>query len=194
MPPKPGGGGSRHSRRNQSLNPHTRARTTQPSIASQAGSNRLAPKPAQSGFSIAPLILERAKLNKMELNDIIKQKFAHVKISDIQCSRSGIFTIQSSDVQSFNQLLNELSTVMTSNGHATAKVFVPRSIQRIKDTEKVPFVKRVDIEIPDNRIIEAIKSIGIDVTNVARLTGKDGKTPTRTVILQDQRTNLCQMR
>ena len=70
---------------------------------------------------------------------------------------------------------------MTSNGHISAKVFVLRSIQRIKDTEKVAYVKRVNIEIPENRIIEAIKSIGIDVTNVARLQGKDGKTSTRTV-------------
>jgi len=112
MPPKEGGGGSRLKRQNRSHDPLTRTTTTQPSIASQTGRNRLAPKPAQSGFTIAPLILEGVKFNKMELNDIIKQKFGNVKINDIQSSRTGAFTIQSSDVQSFNQLLNELSTVM----------------------------------------------------------------------------------
>lgn len=186
MPPKNGGNSSRPVRRNHSLDLHRQPRTTtttatKPSIASQAGKNRLAPKLAQSGLSIAPLILEGVKLNKMELNDVIKQKFDGVKIRDIQGSRTGIFTIQASDVQSFNKLLNELQTTMSSNGHGSAKVFVPRSIQRIKDTEKVAFVKRVDTEIPEDRIVEAIRSIGIDVTNVARLLGKDGKTPTRTL-------------
>lgn len=187
MPPKNGGNGSRQARRNHSLDQRTQPRTTttttaiKPSIASQAGKNRLAPKLAQSGFSIAPLILEGVKLNKMELNDVIKQKFGDVKIRDIQGSRTGTFTIQASDIQSFNKLLNELQTTMSSNGHGSAKVFVPRSIQRIKDTEKVAFVKRVDTEIPEDRIVEAIRSIGIDVTSVARLLDKDGKTPTRTL-------------
>ena len=70
---------------------------------------------------------------------------------------------------------------MTSNGHPTAKVFLSRSIQRIQDTETVVFVKRVDVEIPEDRIIEATERIGIEVTNVTGLTGKDGKTSTRTL-------------
>lgn len=186
MPPKNGGNGSRLPRRNHSLDTRVQSRTTtttttKPSIASQAGKNRLAIKSTQSGFNIAPLILEGVKLNKMELNDVIKQKFGGVTIRDIQGSRTGIFTIQASDVQSFNKLLNELQATMISNGHGSAKVFVPRSIQRIKDTEKVAFVKRVDTEIPEDRIVEAIRSIGIDVTNVARLLGKDGKTASRTL-------------
>ncbi|CAF1960454.1 unnamed protein product, partial [Rotaria magnacalcarata] len=56
--------------------------------------------------------------------------------------------------------------------------FVPRSIQRIKDTEMVAFVKRVDLEIPDNRITEALTKVGLDVINVIRLTRKDGNAPT----------------
>jgi hypothetical protein len=61
------------------------------------------------------------------------------------------------------------------------KLFVPRSIQRIKYTEKVAFAKRVDLKIPEDRITTTLKGLGLDVTNVTRLASKDGNTPTRTV-------------
>jgi hypothetical protein len=147
----------------------------------QAGQFSLAGKTNQSKFAIAPLILEGVKLNKLELNDILKQQLNDVKIADIQLARSGAFTIYSTDVQSFNRLLNELASIISGMGQPDAKVYVPRSIQRIKDTEKLAFVKRVDLEIPEDRITEALKTVGLEVTNVTRLTGKDGKTPTRTV-------------
>jgi hypothetical protein len=74
-----------------------------------------------------------------------------------------------------------LASTLNNNGQPGAKVYVPRSIQRIKDTEKLAFVKRVDLEIPESRITEALKAVGLDVINVTRLTGKDGKTATQTV-------------
>ncbi|CAF4554150.1 unnamed protein product, partial [Rotaria magnacalcarata] len=61
-----------------------------------------------------------------------------------------------------------------------AEIFVHRSIQRIKDTEMVAFVKRVDLEIPDNRITEALTKVGLDVINVTRLNRKHGNIPTST--------------
>jgi hypothetical protein len=136
---------------------------------------------SQPKFNIAPLVLEGVKLNKLQLNDILKQHLDVVKISDIQLGRTGIFTLYAADVKSFNCLLNDFTSILTSNGQPTAKIYVPRSIQRIKETEKVAFVKRVDLEIPEDRITEALKTVGLDVTNVVRLTSKDGKTPTRTV-------------
>ena len=75
------------------------------------------------------------------------------KFNDIQLSRSGAFTLYASDVSSFNRLLNDFTSILTANGHPGAKIFVPRSIQRIKDTEKVAFVKRVDLELPEDRIL-----------------------------------------
>jgi len=142
----------------------------------------LASASSQSKFVIAPLVVEGISFNKLQLNDILKQQMSDIKLTDIQLSRAGIFTLYAADVKSFNRLLNDLPTILTSNGQpAQSKVFVPRSIQRIKDTDKVAFVKRVDPEIPDDRIIEALKSIGLDATNVLRLTGKDGNTATRTV-------------
>lgn len=180
MPPKTGGGGNSHDRRNHSADARSRAKASKPSMG-HGGRSLLALRPAQSIFSIAPLILEGVSINKMLLNDLIKQNFGDVKINNIQCSRTGTFTIQAGDVKSFNLILNELPVFLSTNGFAAAKLFVPRSIQRIKDTEKVAFVKRVDIEIPDNRILAAIKDAGIDVLNVARLNGKDGKTPTQTL-------------
>ncbi|CAF4550564.1 unnamed protein product, partial [Rotaria magnacalcarata] len=68
-----------------------------------------------------------------------------------------------------------------ANGQQAEKIFVPRSIQRIKDTEIVAFVKRADLEIPDNRITEALTKVGLDVISVIRLTRKDGNAPTSTI-------------
>ncbi|CAF4993394.1 unnamed protein product, partial [Rotaria socialis] len=104
-----------------------------------------------------------------------------VKIHDIQLSRSGLFTLYASDVSSFNRLLNEFTIILATNGQQAAKIFVPRSIQRIKDTEMVAFVKRVDLEIPENRITESLTKVGLDVINVIRLTRKDGNAPTSTI-------------
>ncbi|CAF4679021.1 unnamed protein product, partial [Rotaria sp. Silwood2] len=112
------------------------------------------------------------KLNKLQLNDVIKQHLKDLRISDIQLSRTGNFTIYAADVRSFNHLLNELTPLLARNGQATAKIYVPRSIQRIKDTEKVAFVKNVDIEIPEGRITEALKDVGLDAIDVVRLVNK----------------------
>jgi hypothetical protein len=187
MPPKTGGGGGAK-KRNKSLDNQPRHPTTTPATTTtktqrtgHVGNNSMATKASQRNFSIAPLILEGVKLNKLQLNDIIKQQLDDVRISDIQLGRSGIFTIYANDVQSFNRLLNELTSILSSKGEQAAKIYVPRSIQRIKDTDKVAFVKRVDLELPEDRITEALKAVGLDVTNVSRLTSKDGKTPTRTI-------------
>ena len=197
MPPKKGGGGGRQKRRTHSLDPTnqrtkaplsstttTTAKTTAKTTKEPSAQNTMFIKeqrPTRLGPNIAPLILEGAKLNKMELNDVIKSHFGDVNIRNIQLGKTGAFTIQAGDYKTFNHLLKELTTAMASKGHESTKVFVPRSIQRIKDTEKVAFVKRVDVEIPTERIIESIKNVGLLVTKVDRLIGKDGKTPTRTV-------------
>ena len=177
MPPKTGGVGKR---RNLSLD----NRASQPA-ARNGPDHSVKPlgagKTSQPKFNIAPLILEGVNVNKLQMNDLIKQHLKDVKVNDIQLSRSGSFTLYANDVSSFNRLLNEFTSILTANGHPGAKLFVPRSIQRIKDTEKVAFIKRVDLELPEDRIFGALKNVGLDVINVTRLTGKDGKTPIRTI-------------
>ncbi|CAF4417421.1 unnamed protein product, partial [Rotaria sp. Silwood2] len=159
-----------------SHSPRTKASAgTKASVGIKAGGK------VQSKFSIAPLILEGVKLNKLQLNDTIKQNLIDLRISDIQLSRSGSFTLYASDISSFNCLLNELTPILATNGQATAKIYVPRSIQRIKDTEKVAFVKNVDSEIPESRITEALKDVGLDAIDVVRLMNKTKNMPTRTV-------------
>ncbi|CAM4823918.1 unnamed protein product [Rotaria magnacalcarata] len=134
--------------------------------------------PVNQNSPLPPLIIEGVKISKLQLNDLLKQHLNDVKIHDIQLSRAGSFTLYASDVSSFNRLLNEFTIILAANGQQAAKIFVPRSIQRIKDTEMVAFVKRVDLEIPDNRITEALTKVGLDVINVIRLTRKDGNAPT----------------
>jgi hypothetical protein len=103
------------------------------------------------------------------------------KLSDIQLNKAGTFTLFFVDVASFNKVLNDLATTLQSKGHPHAKTFVPRSIQRIKDTERIAFVKRVDLDIPDARIKQALLDVGLQATNVDRLLSREGKTATRTV-------------
>lgn len=187
MPPKTGGNGAAPKKRIHSLDSGGRRTTTvtaaapRPTTTTTTNGNRLAGKTHQSNFSIAPLILEGIKISKLELNDLLKHQLPEAKVSDIQLSRTGIFTLYFIDVASFNKVLNELPPILNSKGHTNAKAYVPRSIQRIKDTERIAFVKRVDLEIPEARITQALKDVGLQPTNVVRLPSRDGNTPTRTV-------------
>ncbi|CAF1537450.1 unnamed protein product [Adineta ricciae] len=180
MPPKAGGGRSRARKQHQSLDNGQRHSSVAP-IVSTPQINRPVKSTIQPKFTIAPLILESTNLNKLQLNDIIKQHMSDIKLNDIQLSRTGTFTLYAYDVKSFNRLLNDFQAILNTNNQPAAKLFVPRSIQRIKDTEKVAFVKRVDLEIPEDRIMTALKDLGLEATNVTRLTNKDGNNPTRTV-------------
>ncbi|CAF1222871.1 unnamed protein product [Rotaria sp. Silwood1] len=198
MPPKKGGTGA-HKQIQNSIN-FTSAQQGQTAVADVGGTMTMSHSPRtmasvgtktssgtkaglkkQSNFSTAPLILEGVKLNKLQLNDVIKQHLKDLRISDIQLSRAGIFTLYATDVSSFNRLLNKLTPILATNGQTTAKIYVPRSIQRIKDTEKVAFVKNVDIEIPESRITEALKDVGLDAIDVVRLTNKVKNIPTKTI-------------
>ena len=115
------------------------------------------------------------------MNDHLKQNFQQIKISDIQQNRSGTFTIFARDVNSFNCLLNDLTSTLTTNGQAGATIYIPRSIQRIQDTERVAFVKRVDLEITTTRIEDALSESGFDAESVQRLSNKETNNPTQTI-------------
>ncbi|CAF0997008.1 unnamed protein product [Rotaria sp. Silwood1] len=192
MLPKKGGTGATRQRQN-SIN-SINAQQGQTAVADVGGTMAMSHNPRtkasagtkaglekQPNFSIAPLILEGVTLNKLQLDDIIKQHLKDLRISDIQLSRSGIFTLYAIDVNSFDRLLNELTPILATNGQATAKIYMLRSIQRIKDTENVAFVKNVDIEIPESRITEALKDVGLDAVDVVRLTNKVKNMPTTTI-------------
>ncbi|CAF1212181.1 unnamed protein product [Adineta steineri] len=79
----------------------------------------------------------------------------------LKLSRTGIFTIYAANVNLFIRLLNEYIPILVTNGEDTVKIYVPQPIQRIQNTEKVAFVKNVDIEIPQSGIIKALKNIGL---------------------------------
>ncbi|CAF1556839.1 unnamed protein product [Rotaria sordida] len=89
-----------------------------------------------------------------------------VRVCDIQLSRSGIFTLYATDVNSFNRLLNDFTQILAANGQITAKIFVPRSIHRIKNMEKVAFVKRVDLEISETRITDVLMDTRFNVESL----------------------------
>ncbi|CAF3154284.1 unnamed protein product [Rotaria socialis] len=117
----------------------------------------------------------------MQVSDLIKKHLKDIRVNDIQLSRTGMFTLYAIDVSSFNRLLNEFTAILATNGQTSAKLYVPRSIQGIKDTDKIAFVKRVDLEIPEDRITVALKDVGLDITDVIRLKAKERNTPTQTI-------------
>ncbi|CAF2047844.1 unnamed protein product [Rotaria magnacalcarata] len=178
MPPKKGGGATKKKTVNMDKNAQNPGqKLTDP------GQKKipLASKSSQSKSPIAPLILEGVKLNKIQVSDLIKKHLKDIRVHDIQLSRTGMFTLYASDVNSFNRLLNEFTAILATNGRTSANLFVPRSIQRIKDTDKIAFIKRVDLEIPEDRITVALKDVGLDVTDVIRLKNKERNTPTQTI-------------
>jgi hypothetical protein len=120
-------------------------------------------------------------MNKLQLNEFIKAYLNEVKVQNIQLNRTRTFTLYTADIQSFNKLLNDLTNALDVNNFSGTKVYVPRSIQEIQGTEKVAFIKSVNLKIPEGRILQAMKETGLEVTSVNRSTSRDGKLPTRTV-------------
>jgi hypothetical protein len=71
---------------------------------------------------MAPLVLEGAKMNKLQLNDFIKTHLNEVKLHNIQLNRTGTFTLYAADIKSFNKLLNDLTNALDMNNNKGTKV------------------------------------------------------------------------
>jgi hypothetical protein len=183
MPPEGAGVGLGPKSRNQSVEVSLRQAitTTLGGLGNLSTSKTKTNAPERAKFTIAPLVLERAKMNKLQLNDFIEAHLNQVKVQNIQLNLTGTFTLCTADIRSFNKLLNDLTPALDMNSFPGTKVYVPRSIQKIQGTEKLAFVKNVALEIPEDRMLHAIKEAGFEVSNVNRLTSRDGKLPTRTV-------------
>ncbi|CAF1132445.1 unnamed protein product [Didymodactylos carnosus] len=117
---------------------------------------------------LAPLILQGAQLDRYDLNKIIKTHLPTVRLTDIQCNKNGTITMFAADVKSFNDILLELPKQKFGNA-TNVKVFIPRTIQRVMDTEKQAFLKNVDVRITTDEIEQALTSVGLLVEKVERL-------------------------
>ncbi|CAF1510899.1 unnamed protein product [Adineta steineri] len=111
MPPKTGGTKGNKPDENQ-IN----------TINSQQSSTTKINLAKQSSFSIASLVLNGVKFNKLQVNIIIKQYPTDIRISDIQLDRTGVFTIYAIDINSFNHFLNEFSTILAASGPTSSKM------------------------------------------------------------------------
>ena len=131
-------------------------------------------------FSIVPLVLEGLSTTKVELNKLIVTQLTEAKLSDIQLNRNnGTFTLHAADIKSFNVLLNGTAKLSSENEKATIRI--PRTIQRILDTEKDAFVKNVDLDIEENDIATELSKDGFSAKKVIRLQKKDNSGSTQTV-------------
>ena len=80
-------------------------------------------------YEVPPLILEGVNLSRVALNNFLVKKIPDLKCSNIVYNeKNRNFTIYPSTVASFNALLIRLPLGELSD---TAKIFIPRSIQRI---------------------------------------------------------------
>jgi hypothetical protein len=131
-------------------------------------------------FGIAPLILEVESLTKVKLSHLIKNNLPGVQVTNIYANKTNSFTIYAKDVKSFNRILNDLTTVIHASENRISTIYIPRSIQRILENNKEAFVKRVDLEITQEDIKNALQEQGLKHENIYRLLNKD-KLPTKTV-------------
>ncbi|CAF1155467.1 unnamed protein product [Rotaria sp. Silwood1] len=133
----------------------------------------------KQGYELPPLILEGVSLSRVALNNFLVKKIPELKCNNIMYNdKRKNFTIYPSTIASYNALLTRLSLNELSD---TAKIFIPRSIQRIQKTDKEAFVKSVDKEISIQEIQNALTYNGYQVNQVERLMNKE-KTGTGTTI------------
>jgi hypothetical protein len=177
MPPKKGGGNRGGRRRNNRQRAKTVTQTQNVSQTPAIEQNQDNKKPR---FEIAPLILESENLTKVKLNKLIKNYLPEVKISNIQENRQKSFTLFPSDVKSFNCLLNDLTVIIQTNTNQQAIIYIPKTIQRILENNKEAFIKRIDLEITEDEIKEALVEQGYKFEKISRLVNKE-KEPLRTV-------------
>jgi hypothetical protein len=130
-------------------------------------------------YELPPLILEGVNLSRVALNNFLVKKVPDLKCNNIVYNdKSRNFTIYPSTIASFNALLTRLPMAELSD---TARIFVPRSIQRIQKTDTEAFVKGVDKDLSENDIQNALIRNGYQVNQVERLMNKE-KTDSGTTI------------
>ncbi|CAF1164938.1 unnamed protein product [Adineta steineri] len=92
----------------------------------------------KQGYELPPLILEGVNLSRVALNNFLVKKIPELKCNNIIYNdKRKIFTIYPSTIASYNALLTRLPMNELSD---SAKIFIPRSIQRIQRTDKEAFV------------------------------------------------------
>jgi hypothetical protein len=114
------------------------------------------------------------------MSHLIKTHLPDVNVLNIQANRSNTFTLYGNDVKSFKRLLDELSTIIQTNENKCSSVYIPRSIQRIMESNKEAFVKLVDLEILDDDIKHTLDEQGFKYERITRLLNKE-KIPIKTI-------------
>ena len=144
----------------------------------------------KTSLSIPPLVLEGVTATRVELNKRIVAALPEVKLADIQMNRNnGTSTLMAADVKSFNAMLTGGDKLTT--GTERAQIRIPRSIQRIINTDKEAFVKLVDLDISEDDIRTELERNGFKIESIARLQKEDNLGPTLTIkvaFLRMQRT------
>jgi hypothetical protein len=172
MPPKKGGG-VRGRKKNEQDNSRTTTPTTNTTQRLEIVEEKRQITNIKNSFEVAPLIVEVESFTKVRLNLLIKNHLPDVKVSNIQVNRPNGFTIYPKDVKSFNQLLNELSTIIKTKENQPSVVYIPRSIQRIMENNKEAFVKKIDLEITDDDVKRTLEEQGFKYEKISRLTNKE---------------------
>jgi hypothetical protein len=172
MPPRRGGG-VRERRKPEQNNSRTGKPTTITPLNNLTDDSNRQTTHSKPNYEIAPLIVETESLTKVKLSYLIKNHMPEVNISNIQLNRPNTFTLYANDVKSFNQLLNELPTVIQTNENQRCVVYIPRSIQRIFENNKQVFVKKIDLEINEEDIKQSLDEKGYKFDSITRLQNKD---------------------
>ncbi|CAF0855026.1 unnamed protein product [Didymodactylos carnosus] len=119
-------------------------------------------------------------VTKVQLNNILKTRMKDAKIENIIKNKQNLIIIQPSDIVTFNNLVKTFPKDAFAEKDSV-KVYVPNNIKNILDTEKVVFIKYVDLDFSIQEIQEALTSHGFQLENVERVYLKKENKPTKTI-------------
>ncbi|CAF1086671.1 unnamed protein product [Didymodactylos carnosus] len=173
MEDNPPDGGTIHRKRKNSTQRDDERRSK--SRATNNPQRQQHPQLTKPPAQLAPLILQGVKITRFQLSKLITKTMPDVKLINIQSNKNNTFTIFASDVNSYNRILRDLAKQKFDNEN-DVKVYIPRSIQKVLDTDKQAFLKRVDVEITTPEIENALTAAGFKYEKLERLQNfkKDG--------------------
>lgn len=122
-------------------------------------------------FKVAPVIVKGlTNTSRRALDGVLREKLPGLKIDNIIFNqRTKIYTIQPTDIQSHQQLLDNFPKESFPNDK-NPTLFVPTNIKQVIETESVCFMKDVDLDYDEEELKHALQNEGIHIKQLFRLT------------------------
>ena len=136
----------------------------------QTSSNRATVHSIPS-FKVAPITVKGlSNTSRRSLDATLREKLPGLKIDNISFNpKAKLYTIQSTDVHTYQKLLNNFPTDSFANDK-NPSIFVPSTIRQVVEVESVCFMKNVDLEFDEDELRQALSNDGIQIRQLERIT------------------------